>query len=479
MPNYFVFRVTFRFETPWFLPDVSYTRRVRAGRARARRARAWRRARCCRPAAHAPDRLVAGRACSARTAERAASRPRSPRSVELVGATGAWRGEAHAGPARRHRRDRLLRDARRRRSASARSNPDFGEQVLGRRRPRADDPVRARRADDAAAAAHRRRRGRRSRSSRRRGVAAQLPLALGRRHPLPGPGRAQEAPAQRHAHRSPSDSTTRSPTPRSSRTTRRTPAARCAGRTSPGSTSRTRRSAPLPAGFVRALPVRGPRHRRRRVRIQGTAVRRPAAARVRGDRRPGRRLLPRDRAGRDDHRRNEDLAAAVRPGRRRRAQQGPAGPRRAATPAAPRSPGTTTTPVPRPSSRCRSTRASPSARSSCSSRTWSAASTTTSAPGHDRPATRSSASRSATGSGSTGSATAARARARTAAARAGHVPRPPRVRDRAHHRGRRAALGDRLGDRRTVTERVGFDDRRAARAQRDPGARASSSSRTW
>ena len=25
VPNYFVFRVTFRFETPWFLPDVSYT----------------------------------------------------------------------------------------------------------------------------------------------------------------------------------------------------------------------------------------------------------------------------------------------------------------------------------------------------------------------------------------------------------------------------------------------------------------------
>lgn len=31
VPNYFVFRITFRFETPWFLPDVSYTTEVVTG----------------------------------------------------------------------------------------------------------------------------------------------------------------------------------------------------------------------------------------------------------------------------------------------------------------------------------------------------------------------------------------------------------------------------------------------------------------
>ena len=36
VPNYFVFRATFRFETPWFLPDVSYSIECHPRHARAR-----------------------------------------------------------------------------------------------------------------------------------------------------------------------------------------------------------------------------------------------------------------------------------------------------------------------------------------------------------------------------------------------------------------------------------------------------------
>ena len=92
MPNYFVFRVTFRFETPWFLPDISYTAEFVSG--------------TLEPA----DRGVSTSPLLESSAQSlSGSKPNRTRRIDglppgtktavtsvnaLAGATGAWQGQA-------------------------------------------------------------------------------------------------------------------------------------------------------------------------------------------------------------------------------------------------------------------------------------------------------------------------------------------------------------------------------------------------
>ncbi len=128
MPHYFTFRITFRIETPWFLPDVSYTLE------------------CVRGELKPADRNVTtsplmGAGAQALTGakqarvQRADSRPGGePTELisvnNLAGRTGAWQGEAHPIPLDavvEINFSVMLIDA----LGIGQSNSDFGVQVAG------------------------------------------------------------------------------------------------------------------------------------------------------------------------------------------------------------------------------------------------------------------------------------------------------------------------------------------------------------
>ena len=327
MPNYFVFRVTFRFETPWFLPDVSYTRRVRAAASSSPRERAAAtspllQAQRPRHGSHAPmrvQRLDSGRG---RRADRALLGQRAGRRDRGLA------GRVAAGSARRHGGDRLLGDARRRARHRGRRTPIFGVAGLRRRDARAHRPgtllvgLTMRQT-----AAHRRTVGDCRGADSATRISTELPLVLGQRHAVARAGRSEEAPAQRaHAvHRRAGQPARR--TPRSSRTTPPTRAARCAGPTSPGSTSRTEPRGTLPAGLRSRLPLRGPRDDRAGAHpghSPASCGRRRARARPRA---VVGAFAPANGAGRDGHR-DRGPGGGRRTGRGRRAPQGAAGRRR-------------------------------------------------------------------------------------------------------------------------------------------------------
>ena len=92
VPNYFVFRVTFRFETPWFLPDVSYSLEVTRGTL-APSARGV----TTSPLTQAGSQALTGSTTTRvqRADGREGGEPTALASVaSLAGAAGAWQGSA-------------------------------------------------------------------------------------------------------------------------------------------------------------------------------------------------------------------------------------------------------------------------------------------------------------------------------------------------------------------------------------------------
>ncbi|MEU1520113.1 hypothetical protein ABZ490_49770 [Streptomyces sp. NPDC005811] len=96
VPNYFVFRVTFRFETPWFLPDVSYSIEVTRGTL-VPSARGV----TTSPLTQAGSQALTGSSPARvqRADGRAGGEPTALASVDdLAGATGTWQGSAAPVP---------------------------------------------------------------------------------------------------------------------------------------------------------------------------------------------------------------------------------------------------------------------------------------------------------------------------------------------------------------------------------------------
>lgn len=96
VPNYLVFRVTFRFETPWFLPDVSYTVESASGELEPGERRV-----ATSPLLQASALAPSGsRTAKVQRADSGSGgEPTALASVSgLVGASGAWRGEAQPVP---------------------------------------------------------------------------------------------------------------------------------------------------------------------------------------------------------------------------------------------------------------------------------------------------------------------------------------------------------------------------------------------
>ena len=95
-PNYFVFRVTFRFETPWFLPSVSFTLECARGELEPADRRI-----VTSPLLQASCSSLSGTVAARvqRLDGRAGGEPTALTSVNaLAGATGAWRGTAAPVP---------------------------------------------------------------------------------------------------------------------------------------------------------------------------------------------------------------------------------------------------------------------------------------------------------------------------------------------------------------------------------------------
>ncbi len=154
VPNYFVFRVTFRFETPWFLPDVSYTLECNRGELEpAERgvvtSPLLQASGSTRSVTRAAARPAPGRA------EPAASRRSSRPSSRSRATTGAWQGTATPIPLDARVEidfSVMLADA-----LGIGSDQPRPRRAGGRGRgPRADDPLRAERDHHAAPAALRR-----------------------------------------------------------------------------------------------------------------------------------------------------------------------------------------------------------------------------------------------------------------------------------------------------------------------------------
>lgn len=128
VPNYFLFRVTFRFETPWFLPDVSYTVECVEGELEPAA-----RSVATSPLLQASSQSLTG--SKAARVQRADSRgggePTALASVNgLTGATGAWQGEQQPFPLDATVEinfSAMLVD----RLGIGTVNPDLGEQVSG------------------------------------------------------------------------------------------------------------------------------------------------------------------------------------------------------------------------------------------------------------------------------------------------------------------------------------------------------------
>lgn len=128
VPNYFVFRVTFRFETPWFLPDVSYTLECNRGELEP----------AARGVVTSPLLQASGISRSVTRAmrvqrldSRAGGEPTALASLQsITGTTGAWQGTATPIPL-----DAcveidfsvMVADA----LGIGSVNPDLGEQVAG------------------------------------------------------------------------------------------------------------------------------------------------------------------------------------------------------------------------------------------------------------------------------------------------------------------------------------------------------------
>ena len=222
VPNYFVFRATFRLETPWFMPDFSVTVECTRG--------------SLEPAARpmltgamldASARSVVGTRADAGPADR---RPGRRRPTAAAGAADAcpanatvWTGQAVPVPLDATieiQFSPMLAD----RVGIGQTNPDLGRQITGdgnmsieavyeltavevRRRPRGTTRLAG------------------GRELRRPGRSAKGPLGLGRRHPHRRRDRAEEAALQRLHAVLGGRGRSRSPTPRSSRRTRASPAA--------------------------------------------------------------------------------------------------------------------------------------------------------------------------------------------------------------------------------------------------------------
>lgn len=128
VPNYFAFRVTFRFETPWFLPDVSYTVEVTDGVLEP-----GERGIATSPLMQAGAHGLTGTflARVQRADSLTGGEPTALASVnELAGTTGAWRGEEHPIPLDTTVEidfSVMLVDE----LGIGAVNPDFGEQVSG------------------------------------------------------------------------------------------------------------------------------------------------------------------------------------------------------------------------------------------------------------------------------------------------------------------------------------------------------------
>ena len=96
VPNYFVFRVTFRFETPWFLPDVSYTVECVEGELEPSK-RAVATGPLMQAGAIAPGGTFAARVQRVDSGE--GGEPTALASVDqLDGVTGAWKGKTQPVP---------------------------------------------------------------------------------------------------------------------------------------------------------------------------------------------------------------------------------------------------------------------------------------------------------------------------------------------------------------------------------------------
>ncbi len=108
VPNYFVFRVTFRFETPWFLPDVSYTLDCTRGELEPAE-----RAVVTSPLLQASSSSPSGTwpARVQRLDGGAGGEATELTSVNSMAGSRRLAGRCHSGAARRHRGDRLLGDA--------------------------------------------------------------------------------------------------------------------------------------------------------------------------------------------------------------------------------------------------------------------------------------------------------------------------------------------------------------------------------
>ncbi len=128
VPNYFVFRTTFRFETPWFLPDVSYTVECVEGELEPSE-RSVATSPLMQAGAHALTRSLTLRV--QRADSRAGGEPTDLASInELAGTSGTWRGEAQPIPLDATVEidfSVMLGDA----LGIGAVNPDLGEQVSG------------------------------------------------------------------------------------------------------------------------------------------------------------------------------------------------------------------------------------------------------------------------------------------------------------------------------------------------------------
>ena len=128
VPNYFVFRITFRFETPWFLPDVSYTVECVEGELEPGE-RGVATSPLMQAGAHALTGTFVARV--QRADSLTGGEPTALASVnDLAGTVGAWRGETHPIPLNATVEidfSVMLVDA----LGIGNVNPDFGEQVSG------------------------------------------------------------------------------------------------------------------------------------------------------------------------------------------------------------------------------------------------------------------------------------------------------------------------------------------------------------